>query len=72
MKLQHFPIPFQSNYMNADEFVKTYVLLAHPLKLEFVEVAGRIKSLLFRHFIYVNLGIPGDVCKSLPFPCKNA
>ena len=29
---------------------------------EFVEKAKKIKSLLFRHFIYVNLGIAVEVC----------
>ena len=37
---------------------------------EFVEVAGRIKSPLFRHYIYVNLRIAGAVCKNLPFTCN--
>ena len=49
-----------------------YYTLAHPPKSEFVENARSLKIRFFRHFIYVNLGIPGDVCKSLPFPCKNA
>ena len=39
---------------------------------EFVEKARKIKSLLFRHFIYVNLGIAGEVCQNLPFTFKNA
>ena len=46
--------------------------LAHPLKLEFVEKERKLKSLLFRQFIYVNLGIAGKVCQNLPFACKNA
>ena len=39
---------------------------------EFVEKAGKNKSLLFRHCIYVNLGILVEVCQNLPFACKNA
>ena len=39
---------------------------------DFVERARKIKSLPFRHFIYVKLRTAGDVCKNLPFTCKNA
>ena len=39
---------------------------------EFVEKERKIKSLLFRHFIYVNLGIAVEVYQNLPFTCKNA
>ena len=46
--------------------------LAHPPKSEFVEKERKIKSLLFRQFIYVNLGIAGEVFQNLPFTCKNA
>jgi hypothetical protein len=46
--------------------------LAHPSKSEFVEKAKKMKSLLFRQFIYINLGIEGEVCKPPPFACKNA
>ena len=34
---------------------------------EFVESERKFKSLLFRHFIYVNLGILVDLCKNLFF-----
>ena len=51
---------------------KTSYILAFPLKSEFVEKAEKIKRLLFRHFIYVNLGILVEVCQNLPFTCKNA
>ena len=37
---------------------------------EFVEKVRKIKNLLFRQFIYVNLGIAVAVCKNLPFTCK--
>lgn len=39
---------------------------------EFVEKTGKIKSLLFRHFIYVNLRTAVEVCENLPFPYKYA
>ena len=39
---------------------------------EFVEKEREIKNPLFRHFIYVNLGIAGEVCKNLPFAPKCA
>ena len=39
---------------------------------EFVEKAGEIISLFFRHFIYVNLGIAVEGLKNLPFTCQNA
>ena len=42
-------------------------VLAHPPKSEFVEKVRKIKSLLFRHFIYVNLGILVEACQNLPF-----
>ena len=44
--------------------------LAYPQKSEFVEKDREIKSLLFRQFIYVNLGILVELCKNLPFTCK--
>ena len=34
---------------------------------EFVEKKRKIKSLLFRHFIHVNLGILVEACQNLPF-----
>ena len=43
------------------------ITLAHPPKSEFVEKAGKNKSLLFRHCIYVNLGILAVVCQNLLF-----
>ena len=46
--------------------------LAHPPKSECVEKVRKIKSPLFRHFIYVNLGILVEVCKNLPFTPKYA
>ena len=45
--------------------------LAHPPKSEFVEKERKIKSLLFRQFIYVNLGILVALCKNLPFTPEN-
>ena len=51
---------------------KTSYILAFPPKSEFVESERKLKSNRFRHFIYVNLGIPVEVCKNLPFTCKNA
>jgi len=39
---------------------------------EFVESEREFKSDRFRHFIYVNLGIAGEVCQNLPFTCKYA
>lgn len=38
----------------------------------FVENARSLKIRYFRHFIYVNLRTAGEVCKNLPFTCKNA
>ena len=72
MKLQHFSIPSQTNYRNAGEFVKKYVLFARPPKSEFVEGAEKMKSLLLRHFIYVKLRTAVDRCKNLPFAYRNA
>ena len=48
------------------------ITLAHPPKSEFVEKARKIKNLLFRQFIYVNLRIAGEVCHNLPFTRKCA
>ena len=39
---------------------------------EFIEKAMKNKSLSFRQFIYVNLGIAGEVCENLLFAYKNA
>ena len=39
---------------------------------EFVEKENKMKSLLFRHFIYVKLRTTVDSCKNLPITCKNA
>ena len=39
---------------------------------EYVESERKIKSLLFRQFIYVKLRIAVGRCKNLPFTCKNA
>ena len=49
-----------------------YYTLAHPPKSEFVESARSLKIRYFRQFIYVNLGILVELCKNLPFTCKNA
>ena len=38
---------------------------------EVVEKVRKIKSLLFRHFIHVNLGIVVKVYQNLPFSYKN-
>ena len=56
----------------ASGFILKDQTLAHPLKLEFVEKERKLKSLLFRHFIYVNLGVLVEVCQNLPFTCKHA
>ena len=48
------------------------IALAHPPKSEFVEKVRIIKNLLFRQFIYVNLGILVELCKNRPFTCKSA
>ena len=39
---------------------------------EFVENAESLKTRYFRHFIYVNLGIAGEVCQNRHFTCENA
>jgi len=39
---------------------------------EFVESERKFKSDRFRHFVYVNLGIAGEMCQNLPFAYKNA
>ena len=39
---------------------------------EFVETERKMKSLLFRHFIYVKLRIAFAVSENLLFTCKNA
>ena len=39
---------------------------------DFVERARKIKSLFFRHFIYVKLRTAVAMCKNLPFTCKYA
>jgi len=38
---------------------------------EFVESERKLKSERFRQFLYVKLRIAGEVCKNLPFTCKN-
>ena len=58
--------------INSFRFVPLgYDTLAHPPKSEFVK-KRKIKSLLFRQFIYVKLRIAGEVCKNLPFTRENA
>ena len=42
-----------------------------PPKSKFVEKENKMKSLLFRHFIYVNLRTAVKACKKLPFTCKS-
>ena len=46
--------------------------LAHPPKSELVENARSLKIRYFRQFIYVKLRAAVEVCKNLPFTCKNA
>ena len=46
---------------------KTSYILAFPPESEFVEKERKIKSLLFRQFIYVKLRTAVDRCKNLPF-----
>ena len=59
--------------INSFRFVPLgYDTLAHPPKSEFVENARSLKKRYFRQFIYVNLGIAGEVCQNLSFTCKNA
>ena len=48
-------------------FYITSKTLARPPKSEFVENARSLKIRLFRHFIYVNLGILVELCKNLLF-----
>ena len=47
-------------------------VLAHLPKSKFVETERKMKSLLFRHFIYVKLRIAFAVSENLLFTCKNA
>ena len=54
--------------INSFRFVPlVYDTLAFPPESEFVESERKFESDRFRHFIYVNLGIAGEVCKNLPF-----
>ena len=58
--------------INSFRFVHLwYDTLAFPLESEFVEKAKKMKSLLFRQFIYVELRTASDVCQNLPFIRKN-
>ena len=66
-------ISHKPDAINSFRFVPLgYDTLAFPPKSEFVENARSLKIRHFRHFIYVNLGIAGEVCQNLPFACKNA
>ena len=59
--------------INSFRFVPLgYDTLAFPPKSEFVEKENKMKSLLFRHFIYVKLRTTVEVCKDLPFTPKYA
>jgi hypothetical protein len=59
--------------INSFRFVPLgYDTLAHPPKSEFVEKERRIKSLLFRHIIYVTLRTTVAMCKNLPFTSRYA
>ena len=57
--------------INSFRFVPLgYDTLEFPPKSKFVEKENKMKSLLFRHFIYVNLGIAVEVCQNLLLAAK--